>query len=268
MFINLKKKLKSKSNGLRHKKQINKSLLCKTNNLIKNIKTTILQNSGRNNTGRITVRHKGGSSIKKKNFATEQPQKESTSIAICINTDSNKTGFIVLNFNLESKKFWSTYASRNTCSGALTKNTKISQEYFSSFYGFLSNFPTGINVFNVSSKNNKYCYAKSAGTFCTLLQKQKNQFLIRLPSGKITSLPINSSGTIGKVSNKLHQRIYIGKAGTNRLMGKRPSVRGIAMNPVDHPHGGRTNGGVHPKTPWGIPTRGKHTVKKKNYVKI
>ena len=86
---------------------------------------------------------------------------------------------------------------------------------------------------------------------------------IKLPSSAILTLPIESYATLGTVSNKLHNLEVIGKAGRNRLKGIRPSVRGIAMNPVDHPHGGRTNGGMPPVTPWGKPTRGKPTVKKK-----
>jgi large subunit ribosomal protein L2 len=97
-----------------------------------------------------------------------------------------------------------------------------------------------------------------------IIQKMTNKCKIRLPSGKIIDIYSKSTATIGKVSNFLHNQIILGKAGLNRLKNKRPKVRGIAMNPVDHPHGGRTNGGMPSVTPWGIPTKGKPTVKK-NY---
>jgi len=88
---------------------------------------------------------------------------------------------------------------------------------------------------------------------------------IKLPSGKIIKIPSIFSATIGRVSNVLHDKIIIGKAGKTRYRGIRPSVRGIAMNPVDHPHGGRTNGGRPSVTPWGLPTKNYPTVRTKKY---
>ena len=86
---------------------------------------------------------------------------------------------------------------------------------------------------------------------------------MRLPSGRIKSISDKCFGTIGTISNSQHSLIFLGKAGRSRLLGTRPTVRGVAMNPVDHPHGGRTNGGRPSVTPWGIPTKGKPTVLKK-----
>jgi large subunit ribosomal protein L2 len=265
MFLKLKKKNCSTS-GIRHKKQITKNFLTKKSNFIKNIKHSIKSNSGRNSTGCITVRHKGGG-LKKKSYFLNQKIDEFNAIVISIVNDSKKTSFISLNFDLKKKLFFTTIASRNLCSGSILKATKLAKGYFSGFYGFLENFPTGISIYNVSSKKNIFCFAKSAGVYCTLLQKQKSGFILRLPSGKIVKVFENTSAFIGKVSNRLHKHCKKGKAGINRNKNKRPTVRGIAMNPVDHPHGGRTNGGFHPVTPWGIPTLGKKTVKSRN-VKI
>jgi len=86
---------------------------------------------------------------------------------------------------------------------------------------------------------------------------------VRLPSGKIVELLPDVYATVGVLSNLQHNLVVLGKAGRNRLKGRRPTVRGVAMNPVDHPHGGRTNGGRPSVTPWGIPTKGKPTVRKK-----
>ena len=181
--------------------------------------------------------------------------------------DSKKSGFLSLNFNLKEKKFFTGIAARNTCSGSITKYNKLSKGYYSGYYGFLEYFPSGINIYGVSSKTNKFCFAKAAGVYCTLLQKQKAKFILRLPSGKILKVSSNTTAFIGKVSNKLHKHCIKGKAGINRNKNKKPTVRGVAMNPVDHPHGGRTKGGFHPVTPWGIPTLGKKTLKKKNVKK-
>ena len=115
---------------------------------------------------------------------------------------------------------------------------------------------------NLSKNADFSSLVRSAGTFAQLIQKKDNYCKIRLPSNKIITLSINSYATIGINSNLQANRVIMGKAGRNRLKNIRPTVRGIAMNPVDHPHGGRSNGGCHPMTPWGIKTRGKKTRKK------
>lgn len=128
----------------------------------------------------------------------------------------------------------------------------------------INNIPTGSLFHSLNLSNtNSIQIAKSAGSYCQLLQKNFKTCKIKIPSGKcIEILNKFSFGTLGIISNSIYRTIRLGKAGINRLKGRRPTVRGIAMNPVDHPHGGRTNGGIHWKTPWGIPTKGKLTVKK------
>jgi len=103
--------------------------------------------------------------------------------------------------------------------------------------------------------------SRSAGTFSKIIKKYEKNILIKLKSGEFRLFFYNSMCTIGRVSNIKHNQIIIKKAGINRLLGWRPVVRGRAMNPVDHPHGGRTNGGIIPRTPWGFLTRGVKTVK-------
>ena len=129
----------------------------------------------------------------------------------------------------------------------------------------INNIPTGSLVHSLTSSQNthKTCFARAAGTFCQIIQKGVSTNKVRLPSGLICTVPKDAYATLGVVSNAQHNSIYLGKAGRNRLKGIRPCVRGIAMNPVDHPHGGRTNGGRPSVTPWGIPTKGKPTVKNK-----
>ena len=125
----------------------------------------------------------------------------------------------------------------------------------------LNNIYTGAIINSVFSKN-KSIYAKSAGTYCQVVQKYKNFVKLRLPSGKIIEASLNSIATLGSVSNKNHFLCILGKAGKNRHKSKRPVVRGVAMNPVDHPHGGRTNGGRPSVSPWGKLTKGVPTKKK------
>jgi large subunit ribosomal protein L2 len=104
--------------------------------------------------------------------------------------------------------------------------------------------------------------SRSAGTFSKIINRYNNNALIKLKSGEFRLFFLNCICTLGRVDNLKYNQIIIGKAGTNRLLGWRPIVRGRAMNPVDHPHGGRTNGGITPRTPWGQLTRGVKTVKK------
>jgi large subunit ribosomal protein L2 len=108
--------------------------------------------------------------------------------------------------------------------------------------------------------------ARSAGTYVQLVGRDQGMALLRLSSGEVRMVQSDCMATIGAVSNPDEQNIVIGKAGRSRWLGKRPHVRGVAMNPIDHPHGGgegRTSGGRHPVTPWGISTKGKKTRKNK-----
>ncbi|MEX2016730.1 MAG: 50S ribosomal protein L2, partial [Candidatus Hydrogenedentales bacterium] len=110
-------------------------------------------------------------------------------------------------------------------------------------------------------------FARSAGNSCQLLAKEAGYAALRMPSGEMRRVPLQCRATIGEVGNEDHTNVSIGKAGRSRWMGKRPKVRGVVMNPVDHPHGGgegKSSGGRHPVTPWGVPTKGHRTRKKKH----
>lgn len=131
----------------------------------------------------------------------------------------------------------------------------------------LANIPVGTIIHNIEMKPGKGAQiARSAGTYVQLVGKDQGFAQLRLISGELRMVRSECMATIGAVSNPDQKNIKIGKAGRNRWLGKRPSVRGVAMNPVDHPHGGgegRTSGGRHPVTPWGKPTKGKRTRKNK-----
>jgi large subunit ribosomal protein L2 len=131
----------------------------------------------------------------------------------------------------------------------------------------LANMPIGAVVHNVELKPGKGGQlARSAGSYITVVGKDAGYALLRLPSGEVRRVLGRCMATIGAVSNPDQRSVVLGKAGRARWMGVRPTVRGVAMNPVDHPHGGgegKTSGGRHPVTPWGQPTKGKRTRKPK-----
>ncbi|MBT3764750.1 MAG: 50S ribosomal protein L2, partial [Rhodospirillales bacterium] len=131
----------------------------------------------------------------------------------------------------------------------------------------MQNIPVGTIIHNVEMKVGKGGQiARSAGTYAQLIGKDQGYAQLRLNSGELRMVRGECMATIGAVSNPDNQNIKLGKAGRKRWLGKRPAVRGVAMNPVDHPHGGgegRTSGGRHPVTPWGKPTKGKRTRKNK-----
>jgi large subunit ribosomal protein L2 len=127
----------------------------------------------------------------------------------------------------------------------------------------MRSMPVGTIIHNVEMKAGKGGQiARAAGTFAQLVGRDQGYALLRLSSGELRMVRAECRATIGAVSNPDQQNIVIAKAGRNRWLGHRPSVRGVAMNPIDHPHGGgegRTSGGRHPVTPWGKPTKGKKT---------
>ena len=131
----------------------------------------------------------------------------------------------------------------------------------------LTTVPLGTFIYGVELIPGKGAQlARSAGTFCQLMAKEGEHAQLRLPSGEMRKVRLNCTCTIGQVGNEDHQNIVIGKAGKSRWMGRRPSVRGVAMNPVDHPMGGgegKSSGGRHPCSPWGLLAKGKKTRKRK-----
>ena len=130
----------------------------------------------------------------------------------------------------------------------------------------LGDIPTGTNVHAVELRPGQGAkMARSAGSGVQLVAKDAPYAVLRLPSGELRRVPLTCRATVGQVGNVDHENVTVGKAGRSRWKGKRPSVRGSAMNPVDHPHGGgegKSKGGRHPVTPWGVPTLGKRTRRK------
>ncbi|MFH1279505.1 MAG: 50S ribosomal protein L2, partial [Candidatus Eisenbacteria bacterium] len=127
--------------------------------------------------------------------------------------------------------------------------------------------PLGSQIHNIEMRPGKGGQiARSAGSFAQLLAKEGGYAVLRLPSGELRKIHLECKATLGQVGNLDHENQVTGKAGRSRWLGRRPKVRGVAMNPIDHPHGGgegRTSGGRHPVTPWGVPTKGYKTRKKR-----
>lgn len=245
----IKKKTK-KTPGTRHQLNLKKNILLKYNSIIKSLQKSINSEGGRNVSGRITVRHKGGSSIRKKVHVLNGVNAFYKAIVIGLFHNSRRSSLINLSFNLFSKTFLKTNSNENLYTGAIAQHSNLLESQIS-FRSSLTKFPIGSIISLISHKKAKYKYkfSSSAGCFCQILDKTKQNNKIKLPSGKQISLNNNYIASFGTVSNSQIKNLITGKAGRNRLKGRRPSVRGIAMNPVDHPHGGRSNKGMTPVTP-------------------
>lgn len=258
-------KTKATTNSLRHILKIEKNLLSKNNKIIKQVLAHRKKNNAGKSSinGRTTVWHKGGGNKKRlrKILLTNQ---NTNSIVICTCYDPTRKGFINLNFELEKKVFQYNLASDLSYPGSLIKTTPQINELKLGYRTDLKNIPIGSMIHNLSVNTFKQGqYIRSAGTFGQIIERGHTNAKIKLPSKKVIEVPTNAFATLGIVSNINNNRIVIGKAGTKRHMGCRPTVRGIAMNPIDHPHGGRTNGGKPSVTPWGLPTKGKFRLKKR-----
>ena len=221
-----------------------------------------ISSGGRNNNGRITVRFRGGGhkkalrlvDFKRRKF--DQPAKVER-----IEYDPNRTGFIAL-IKYEDGELAYILAPQRLGEGDIV----VSGEHVDVKPGNampLGNMPVGTIVHNVELKIGKGGQlARSAGTYTQIVGRDQDYVILRLNSGEQRLVHGHCMATVGAVSNPDNMNVSIGKAGRKRWMGRRPHNRGVAMNPVDHPHGGgegRTSGGRHPVTPWGFPTKGKKT---------
>jgi large subunit ribosomal protein L2 len=255
------KKKKAITPGLRHQLLSDKTILYKKAP-IKSLLNRLKKSGGRNNNGHISVRHRGGGSrslYRQIDWNTKNLQ----CIVLGIEYDPNRTSLIARVFDLESKKYKYIVANKYLYPGSKIQsaNTPIDIRIGNKLP--LLYIPAGSILSAVGSNlKGDSLYARAAGTSCQLLQKGPIVSKIRIPSGKVIYIKSNSLATIGSISNDTHNLQVIGKAGKSRLAGWRPRVRGVAMNPVDHPHGGA--GGKPSVTPWGRPTKGQPTVKKKN----
>lgn len=255
---------KATSNGRRHQLNIQKNLLSKNSRFLRSTIVGKKQFFGRSSiTGNITAWHRGGGAkriFRSIDFLNE----EKNYVVLSTMYDPYRSAFISLNFDIEKNILFRTLSTNNIYPGAFIKCGFNIDELKLGYRTKIANIPTGSIIHNLSIASNKKAqYIKAAGTFGQIIQCGNIKSKVRLPSNKIINIFTDSFCTLGVVSNIQNNLTSIGKAGRERLSGRRPIVRGIAMNPVDHPHGGRGNGGRPSVTPWGLPTKGKFYLRKK-----
>jgi large subunit ribosomal protein L2 len=225
------------------------------------------RSSGRNNLGRITMRRRGGGHKQRYRMIDYQRDKEGIpGKVMAIEYDPNRTARIALVTYADGEKRYMLCPSGLQVGMTVVSGANV--EFQIGNATTLSNMPLGTEIHNVELTPGKGGQvARSAGNSCQLLAKEGIFAVLRLPSGEMRKVLLTCRATIGHVGNEENFNISLGKAGRTRWLGKRPKVRGVAMNPIDHPHGGgegRTSGGRHPVTPWGKSTKGLKTRKKKN----
>lgn len=251
--------------GRRHYKYLSKFLLCKYTRFLKNLTFNVKRCVSRSSsTGHITVW--GRSSGCKRLYRQINPlNNPSLGIILFSFYDPNRTAFVSVYFDFLKYKFSYILAVEGVGPGAIVASSLKFSNFRLGYRTSLEKHITG-SILNSLSLNSQTSakYALAAGTFCQLVQKSKQNCRVRLPSNQIITLSSFCFATLGVVSNISNNLIVLGKAGRNRLKGFRPRVRGIAMNPVDHPHGGRTNGGRAWTTPWGKPTQNRPTSNSKH----
>ena len=232
----------------------------------KNLLTSLNKNGGRNNYGRITARHRGGGH--KRRYRIIDWKRNKTGIpgkVVAIEYDPNRSANLALISYVDGEK---TYILAPN--GILVGDTVISGADADIKLGNclpMINIPLGTVIHNIEMKIGKGAQmVRSAGVAAQLMAKDGNQVLVKLPSGEVRRFNKDCRACIGQVGNSEHGSQKLGKAGRSRWKGIRPSVRGVAMNPVDHPMGGgegKSSGGRHPCSPWGMPSKGYKTKRRK-----
>jgi large subunit ribosomal protein L2 len=230
--------------------------------LLKIIKKT----GGRNALGRVTARHRGGGH--KRFYRIVDFKRDKTGIPAKVSSieyDPNRSARIALLNYADGEKRYILAPLNLSVGDEVMAGPDADIKPGNTLP--LQNIPLGTHIHNVELRFGKGGQiVRSAGTYAQLMAKEDRYALIKLPSGEVRMVLLKCNATIGQLGNVNHENIDLGKAGRKRWHGRRPSVRGVAMNPVDHPMGGgegRSSGGRHPCTPWGKPTKGYRTRKNK-----
>jgi len=228
----------------------------------KSLLAPLSKSGGRNNNGRITKRHTGGGHKQKYRIVDfRRDKKEVPAKVAAIEYDPNRSANIALLFYVDGEKRYILAPK-----GLNVGDSVVASETADITPGnsmSIKSIPLGTWVHNVELKVGKGGQmVRSAGAYASIAAKEGRYAQLRLPSGEVRLVLQDCCATIGQVGNLDHEKVKIGKAGRSRWLGKRPQSRGVAMNPVDHPHGGgegKSSGGRHPVTPWGVPTKGYKT---------
>ena len=237
----------------------------------KSLTEGLRKKGGRNNNGRITARRRGGGHKQRYRVIDFKRQKLDVEATIeRLEYDPNRTAFIALIKYDDGEVAYILAPQRVRAGDKVVASEQADIKPGNAMP--MKNIPVGTIIHNVEMKVGKGGQmARSAGTYAQIIGKDQGYAQLRLSSGELRMVRAECMATIGAVSNPDQQNTKIGKAGRARWLGKRPSVRGVAMNPIDHPHGGgegRTSGGRHPVTPWGKPTKGKKTRNNKKTDKL
>jgi large subunit ribosomal protein L2 len=220
------------------------------------------EKGGRNNNGRITMRRRGGGNKHRYRIVDFKRGKlDMPAVVERLEYDPNRTAFIALIRYEDGELAYILAPQRLSPGDSVISGERVDVKPGNAMP--MRNMPIGTIIHNVEMKPGKGGQlARAAGTYVQLVGRDAGYAMLRLSSGELRMVRSECRATIGAVSNPDQQNIVIGKAGRNRWLGHRPSVRGVAMNPIDHPHGGgegRTSGGRHPVTPWGKGTKGTKT---------
>ncbi len=232
----------------------------------KSLLEPLKKTGGRNAHGRITSRHKGGGHKRQYRIIDFKREKLDIPARVAsVEYDPNRSANIALLFYADGEKRYI----------LAPKGIQVGDEVMSSDKADirpgntlpLENMPLGTHVHNVEMKiGGGGQMVRSAGTYAQLMAKESGYATLKLPSGEMRRVHLKCRATVGEVGNEQHENVSLGKAGRSRWLGKRPRVRGVAMNPVDHPMGGgegKSSGGRHPVSPWGMPTKGYRTRRRK-----
>ena len=255
------------SAGRRHLIQVDRSQLWK-GKPVKALVEGQSNHGGRGNTGRITSRRKGGGHKTAYRLVDFRRAKHDVAATVeRLEYDPNRTAFIALIKYADGEQSYILAPQRLAVGDAVIAGKSVDVKPGNAMP--LGAMPVGTIVHNVETKAGKGgSLARAAGTYAMVAGRDQGYVLLKLKSGETRMVNSDCMASIGAVSNPDHMNEVVGKAGRNRWKGFRPVSRGIARNPVDHPNGGRTNGGKHWATPWGQPTKGKKTRKNKSTQKF
>lgn len=249
------------SPGLRQLVKVDRSELWK-GKPVKSLTEGLTKSGGRNNKGRITTRHIGGGHARRYRVIDFKRRKfDVEAVVDRLEYDPNRTAYIALVTYKDGEQAYILAPQRLQKGDVVVAGERADIKPGNAMQ--IKNIPVGTIVHNVEMKAGKGGQlARSAGSYVQIVGRDSGIVQIKMNSGEVRMVPQECMATVGAVSNADHMNEKIGKAGRNRWKGIRPSVRGVVMNPVDHPHGGgegKSSGGRHPVSPWGKPTKGKKT---------
>lgn len=262
---------KATTSSLRFLKQVNLKNIFLKKKKIKTQSKNVLRKYGRNNFGRITSYHRGGGC--KRIYRIQNNKEFDFGFVEGLEYNPYSSAFLARIYNVKTKKFLYQIAPHMVSRGCRIRFNlfKIANFYIGNTTQ-LSNIPIGVLIHNINFRTlSRTSFSKSAGTYSQIIYRTRNACVLKMMSGELRQVPMTCRGTFGIVSNLDHKRRNYGKAGRKRWLNFRPIVRGVAMNPIDHPHGGgqgKTSAGRPSVSPWGKLTKGVKTRKRTKSIKF